>query len=67
MSQLNASARDRIYTLCARAVSSAGREAESLFLARLTLLLFERVGDEVLCEEAIGTALRDLPTPSLSA
>lgn len=67
MSQLNDRSRDHVYTRCARAVSAAGKEAESLFLARLALLLFEQVGDAKTCEDAIDTALRDLPIPSLSA
>lgn len=60
-------ARDRIYAECARAVSEAGTERESLFLARLALLLFEQVGDESRCREAIEDALGALPIPSLSA
>ena len=60
-------ARDRIYAECARAISEAGRERESLFLARLALLLFEQLGDEQCCRTALHDALRDLPQPSLSA
>ena len=45
----------------------AGRERESLFLARLALLLFEQVRDEDRCNAAIDAALADLPVPSLSA
>ena len=60
-------ARDRIYAQCARAISEAGTERESLFLARLALLLFEQVGDESRCGEAIDDALKALPIPSLSA
>ena len=67
MSQLNDRERDQVYTRCARAISTAGKEAESLFLARLALLLFEQIGEAKNCEEAIDAALRDLPTPSLSA
>jgi hypothetical protein len=67
MSQLSDYSRDQIYTHCARAISAAGRESESLFLARLVLLLAEHVGDEQACKEAIDAALRDLPLPSLSA
>jgi hypothetical protein len=64
---LHADARDRVYTQCARAISTAGQEREALLLARLALLLFEQVGDESRCSLAIEQALRDLPTPSLSA
>ena len=64
---LSPDARDRVYASVARATSDAGRSRESLFLARLALLLFEQVGDEAACERAIEAALRDLPEPSLSA
>ncbi len=61
-------ARDRLYAECANAISAAGAVgAESLFLARLALLLFEQVGDEARCREALREALHELPTPSLSA
>lgn len=60
-------ARDRVYSHCARAISEAGLERESLFLARLALLLFEQVADEAACEQAIRNALEELPRPSLSA
>ena len=67
MSALLAEARDRLYASVARATTEAGRSRESLFLARLVLLLFEQVGDEPACERAIASALRNLPEPSLSA
>ena len=67
MSTLSADGRDRLYASVARATSEAGRSRESLFLARLVLLLFEQVGDEQACERAISDALRNLPEPSLSA
>ena len=60
-------ARDRLYAECARAISEAGTERESLFLARLALLLFEQVGDEARCRAALAHALDQLPMPSLSA
>jgi len=60
-------ARDRIYAECARAITEAGTERESLFLSRLALLLFEQVGDEARCRAALADALRALPVPSLSA
>lgn len=59
-------ARDRVYTRCARAVSEAGSEREAMLLARLVLLLCERVGNEEQCMAAIGEALDGLPYPSLS-
>jgi hypothetical protein len=67
MNNLPAEARDRLYAHCAAATSEAGRSRESLFLARLALLLFEQVGDEARCARAIDDALRNLPEPSLSA
>jgi hypothetical protein len=66
-STLSLEARDRLYAECARAISEAGAERESLFLARLALLLFEQLGDEARCRAALAEALRDLPMPSLSA
>ena len=38
-------ARERAYTALCEAVSAAGRDGESLFLARLVLLLGERLAD----------------------
>ncbi|HUG25417.1 hypothetical protein [Piscinibacter sp.] len=67
MSRLADDARDRIYAKCAHAASEAGLERESLFLARLALLLFEQMGDESWCSRAIEDALRHLPSPSLSS
>lgn len=67
MNTLSADARDRLYASVARATTDAGRSRESLFLARLALLLFEQVGDEQACARAINDALRNLPEPSLSA
>jgi hypothetical protein len=60
-------ARDRVYAECARAISAAGTERESLLLARLALLLFEQIGDEARCRAALAQALHELPVPSLSA
>ena len=67
MTALLDDARDRLYARCAAATSEAGCSRESLFLARLALLLFEHVGDETCCARAIEDALRNLPEPSLSA
>lgn len=67
MTALHHDARDRVYAECARAISEAGSERESLFLARLALLLFEQVGDEERCRAALAQALDGLPVPSLSA
>ena len=62
-----AATQDRIYARCSNAIAAAGRERESLFLARLALLLFEQVQDESRCIAAIEAALQDVPIPSLSA
>ena len=67
MTALDPEARDRLYAECAAAISEAGAERESLFLARLALLLFEQVGDESRCRTALAHALNGLPVPSLSA
>lgn len=67
MNSLTPDARDRLYAECARAISEAGAQRESLFLARLALLLFEQVGDEARCRAALAHALDNLPVPSLSA
>ncbi|HZF82625.1 MAG TPA: hypothetical protein VE084_03950 [Burkholderiaceae bacterium] len=60
-------ARDRLYAACANAITEAGPARESLFLARLALLLFEQLGDEARCHKALADALEALPVPSLSA
>ena len=67
MSALPAIARDRLYAALAEAISAAGEEREPLFFARLSLLLFESVGDEQRCRQALADALHELPIPSLSA
>jgi 3-(3-hydroxy-phenyl)propionate hydroxylase len=61
------SARDRLYTALAEAVSHAGSSRETLMLVRLALLLFERLGDEATARQALAEAMQDLPEPSLSA
>ncbi len=58
---------DRLYTRLALGVSEAGQSRETLFLARLALLLCERLGDEAAAGAAIAAALHELPEPSLSA
>jgi hypothetical protein len=63
---LTPEARDALYRDCALAITAVGRERESLFLARLALLLIEAVGDEARCREALEAAARDVPAPSLS-
>jgi len=63
---LSPEARDALYRECALAITAVGREREPLFLARLTLLLMDAVGDEARCREAIEAAARELPAPSLS-
>jgi 3-(3-hydroxy-phenyl)propionate hydroxylase len=63
----SSSARDRIYTQLAHGVSAAGSSRETLFLARLALLLCERLDDEAVASAAIAAALHELPEPSLAA
>ena len=58
---------DAIYARCSEAIAEAGRDRESLFLARLALLLFEQLNDQQACFDAIAAAAKDLPMPSLSA
>ena len=63
---LSPEARDALYRDCALAITAVGRDRESLFLARLALLLMEAVGDASRCREALEAAARAGPTPSLS-
>ncbi len=58
--------RDEFYTHCAQAVNEAGRERESLLLARLALLLADELGDIQRAKAAVDAALKDLPVPSLA-
>jgi hypothetical protein len=58
--------RDEFYTHCAQAVNEAGRSRESLFLARLALLLADELGDIQRAKSAVDAALTDLPEPSLA-
>jgi hypothetical protein len=67
MNTLPADSRDRLYAALAEAITAAGEAREPLFFARLSLLLFEAVGDEACCRKALSDALHELPMPSLSA
>ena len=58
--------RDEFYTHCAMAVNQAGRERESLLLARLALLLADELGDIDRAKSAVDAALKNLPVPSLA-
>lgn len=49
-------ARDEAYTRICQAITEAGSERESLFLARLCLLLAEAVGDPARVRAAIEAA-----------
>ena len=64
--QLELGARPHLHRL-ALGVSAAGSSRETLFLARLALLLCERLDDEAAASAAIDAALHELPEPSLSA
>jgi hypothetical protein len=48
------------YELLARAIDSAGPEKESLFLAKLALVLAHESGDLAMFRKAISTALDDV-------
>ena len=63
---LTPAARDALYRDCALAIDAVGRERESLFLARLALLLMEELGDEARCRRALEAAAHEVPAPSLS-
>ena len=54
--RLSESERDDAYTRICLAITEAGPEHESLFLARLSLLLAEAVGDAQRVREAIAAA-----------
>jgi hypothetical protein len=58
--------RDEFYTACAHAINTAGRNRESLLLARLALLLADAAVDFDRAMAAIGKALQDLPQPTLA-
>jgi hypothetical protein len=66
MTSLDADARDALYRQLAIAITEVGRDRESLFLARLALLLMEACGDAERCAQAITEAAREVPAPSLS-
>jgi len=66
MASLTDSQRDDLYRECCLAVSQAGPERESLYLARLVLLLVEELGDAQRAGASIRAALEDLPRPGPS-
>lgn len=51
---------EKLWEALAEAITAAGPERESLFLAKLALLLGREVGDMPRIERLIATALRDL-------
>jgi len=57
--RLTEAERDEAYTLICAAISEAGEQRESLFLARLCLLLAEEVGDAARIGAAIAAAKCD--------
>jgi hypothetical protein len=61
MSGLTAAERDALYRSCALAIDAAGPDGDRAFLARLTLLLMEALGDAARCREALAEAARDTP------
>lgn len=60
--RMNESERDDAYTRICLAITEAGPGRESLFLARLGLLLVEAVGDAQRVREAIEAARLADPT-----
>lgn len=60
--RMNESERDDAYTRICLAITEAGPGRESLFLARLSLLLAEAVGDAQRVREAIEAARLADPT-----
>jgi hypothetical protein len=48
------------YETLARAIDTAGRENESLFLAKLALVLAHQSGDIAMFKQAVATALEDI-------
>lgn len=60
--RMNESERDDAYTRICLAITEAGPGRESLFLARLSLLLAEAVGDARRVREAIEAARLSDPT-----
>lgn len=52
----NERTRDEIYGELCRAIADAGETQESLFLARLCLLLVEELGDPEAAQRAIAAA-----------
>jgi hypothetical protein len=51
---------ERVYDLIAAAIDRVGPERESLLLAKLALLLADRLGDYESAAEAVAAAERDL-------
>jgi hypothetical protein len=49
-----------VYEQLAVAIDKAGRDQESLFLAKLALMLAQATGDRRVVESAIASALLDL-------
>ncbi len=55
--------RERAYTRLCEAVTAVGRDRESLFLARLTLLLAEQLADADLFANLVTEAAAVAPAP----
>lgn len=60
MANLKPEELERIYDLMAEAVDTVGRDKEALFLAKLSLALANRLGDEEQIRECIATAGQDI-------
>ena len=60
MANLKPEELERIYDLMAEAVDTVGRDKEALFLAKLSLALANRLGDEEQVRECIAAAGQDI-------
>jgi len=60
MANLKPQELERIYDLMAEAVDTVGRDKEALFLAKLSLALANRLGDEEQVRECIAAAGQDI-------
>jgi hypothetical protein len=52
---------ERAYTMLAEGIDTAGRANESLFLAKLALVLAREAGDIEIFRKSVAMALMDLP------
>jgi hypothetical protein len=60
MSALTFEELEAAYDLLARAIDTAGPDRQSLFLAKLALVLAHETGDAALFRRAVATAVEDI-------